>query len=116
MHQTLRIEVVPEKGHLGSGFYHSLVRMFVRVMIRRRVMIFYTRTWPCPIGIGIRVNIGGAIGPGAAPGNSADDNGVRTPSKARPRPAKGHERGHRLDSGGQKRDIHPYGRNLGFRQ
>jgi hypothetical protein len=44
--------------------------MFVRVMIRRRVMIFYSRTWPCPIDIGIRVNIGGAIGPDAAPGNS----------------------------------------------
>jgi hypothetical protein len=82
----------PRKGPLGSGFYHSLVRMFVRVMVRRRVMIFYTRTWPWPIGIGIRMNIGGAIGEGAAPGNSADDNGVRTPSKARPRPAKGHER------------------------
>ena len=42
-------------------------------MIRRRVMIFYTRTWPWPVGIGIGVNIGGSIGPGAAPGNSADD-------------------------------------------
>src|ERR1700689_124854 len=75
--------------------------MFVRVMIRRRVMIFYTRTWRCPIGIGIRVNIGGAIGPGAAPGNSADDDSVRPPSKARPSPAKGHERGSDKNAGGE---------------
>src|ERR1700691_2959696 len=75
--------------------YHSLVRMFLGVMVclrRRRMMILYTRTWHWPIRTDIRMNIGGAIGPGGAPGSSADDNSVRTPGKARPRPAKGHER------------------------
>ena len=38
------------------------------------------------------MNIASAISPSAAPGGSADDNGVRTPSKSRPCPAKGNER------------------------
>ncbi len=71
--------VIQDFGCIGRAAYipmamlcHSLVGMFARVIVRRRMMIFYTRAGPWPIGIGIKMNIGGAIGPGAGPGSSAD--------------------------------------------
>ena len=80
------------KAAAGSGFYHFLPGMFVGVMVRHRMMILDTRARPWSIGSRIGMNINSAISPGAAPGSSADDNSVRTPGKARPCPAIGHER------------------------
>ena len=64
-------------------------------------MILDTRARRWPIGTRIGMNICSAIHPGAAPGSSADDDSVRPPSKARPRPAKGHERRSDKNAGGE---------------
>jgi hypothetical protein len=66
-----------------NGFFHFLPGMFFRVAVRR-MMILDTRAWRWPISTRIGMNIGGAVHPRAAPGRSADDNGVRAPGKSRP--------------------------------
>src|ERR1700734_1953244 len=64
----------------------------VVVVLVRGVMILDTRAGRRPIGSRIGMNIDSAVSPSAAPGGSTDNDGVRTPSKSRPCPAKGHER------------------------